>query len=65
MAEDLGAALREARSGARPGDLICVTGSLFLVAEALELASELGAPAKRARPAVAAVPEGQGARDRP
>ena len=37
IAPDLAAALEEAGRRARPGDVICVTGSLFVVAEARQV----------------------------
>jgi dihydrofolate synthase/folylpolyglutamate synthase len=35
-------AIETALAGAAPGDLICVTGSLFIVAEAMEYFTERG-----------------------
>jgi dihydrofolate synthase/folylpolyglutamate synthase len=39
---DVGQALRLAQDRAVPGDLVCVTGSLFLVGEAIQAAHALG-----------------------
>ncbi len=48
IAPDLSSALRDARQRAGRGDVICVTGSLFVVAEAREiLLAESGVPIER------------------
>ncbi len=55
VAPSLEMALEEARAGAGPKDLICVTGSLFLVAEALELAAKSEGRWGSGEPAVTAM----------
>jgi dihydrofolate synthase/folylpolyglutamate synthase len=45
VAEDVASALEQALRIARPRDLICVAGSLFIVAEAIEYGSRMAGPA--------------------